>query len=305
MTISDKLALLEQTKEAQRVKLGLPESFPFSQYIKFIRDPFTPDELFKNGEQGVWLDPSDLSTMFQDVKGRTPVTRDGQPVGLFLDKSQGLHLKDVTSLVSVVTTGGVTSEPTEHGTRYTVGNSAGGVSIRDTDPLKTYKVEMTYSLEGSASWYIKVALEEGENKKVEFISGPEDYGYRLYIRGSNFNITIHSLEVFEITGNHATQETSAARPVYRTDGELHWLEFDGVDDTLTIQLSSGSYTNIKASRDGVTHKHPVSDSSTYTLGDLTQTKQSVSGLVLVNIQLTQAEIENVTNLMKVKAGQSL
>src|SRR5690554_6216110 len=25
-------------------------------------------------------------------------------------------------------------------------------------------------------------------------------------------------------GNHATQETSARRPIYRTDGVLHWLE---------------------------------------------------------------------------------
>lgn len=33
-------------------------------------------------------------------------------------------------------------------------------------------------------------------------------------------------------GNHATQSTSAARPLYRTDGTLHWLEFDGVDDGL-------------------------------------------------------------------------
>ena len=31
-------------------------------------------------------------------------------------------------------------------------------------------------------------------------------------------------------GNHATQETSASRPVYRTDGVLHWLEPDRVDD---------------------------------------------------------------------------
>jgi hypothetical protein len=30
-------------------------------------------------------------------------------------------------------------------------------------------------------------------------------------------------------GNHATQSVSGSRPVYRTDGTLHWLEFDGVD----------------------------------------------------------------------------
>ena len=33
-------------------------------------------------------------------------------------------------------------------------------------------------------------------------------------------------------GNHATQTVSGSRPVYRMDGTLHWLEFDGVDDAL-------------------------------------------------------------------------
>ena len=33
-------------------------------------------------------------------------------------------------------------------------------------------------------------------------------------------------------GYHAIQSVSGSRPVYRTDGVLHWLEFDGVDDRL-------------------------------------------------------------------------
>jgi hypothetical protein len=33
-------------------------------------------------------------------------------------------------------------------------------------------------------------------------------------------------------GNDVTQTVSASRPVYRTNGTLHWLEFDGVDDVL-------------------------------------------------------------------------
>ena len=83
-------------------------------------DNFDPLELFKGGKQGVWYDPSDKSTLFQDVAGTVPVTKDGDPVALMRDKS---------------------------------GN-----------------------------------------------------------------------------GNHATQTTSASRPVYKTDGILHWLDFDGVDD---------------------------------------------------------------------------
>ncbi len=43
---------------------------------------------------------------------------------------------------------------------------------------------------------------------------------------------VSGFDVKETPGNHATQSTSAARPIYRTDGTLHWLEFDGVDDRL-------------------------------------------------------------------------
>ena len=45
-----------------------------------------------------WYDPSDLSTMFQDAAGTTPVTEAGQPVGLILDKSgNGHHASQATS----------------------------------------------------------------------------------------------------------------------------------------------------------------------------------------------------------------
>lgn len=86
--------------------------------------------LFAGGKQGIWLDPSDLSTMFKDSAGTQPVTADGDPVGLIRDKS---------------------------------GN-----------------------------------------------------------------------------GNHATQTVSAARPTYRTDGVLHWLQFDGVDDYLATTYTPAS-----------------------------------------------------------------
>ena len=36
---------------------------------------------------GLWLDAADISTLFQDSAGTTPVTTNGQPIGLWRDKS--------------------------------------------------------------------------------------------------------------------------------------------------------------------------------------------------------------------------
>jgi len=48
---------------------------------------FSPASLFAGGAEGAWYDPSDLSTLFQDSAGTTPVTTAGQPVGRMLDNS--------------------------------------------------------------------------------------------------------------------------------------------------------------------------------------------------------------------------
>lgn len=62
-----------------------------------VAPPFSPAELFANGEQGAWFDPSDLSSMFQDAAGTTPAAY-GQPVGLILDKSgNGNHASQATA----------------------------------------------------------------------------------------------------------------------------------------------------------------------------------------------------------------
>ncbi|SMH54609.1 hypothetical protein [Maritimibacter sp. HL-12] len=46
--------------------------------------------------------------------------------------------------------------------------------------------------------------------------------------------------VLDKSGNahHATQATPAARPTWRTDGDLTWIEFDGVDDHMVIPAIS-------------------------------------------------------------------
>ena len=59
--------------------LGVPieERFNFNPLTYFLY----------SGVGGCWLDPEDMSTMYQDAAGTTPVTALEQPVGKWLDKS--------------------------------------------------------------------------------------------------------------------------------------------------------------------------------------------------------------------------
>src|SRR5678809_1563535 len=85
MSIATELALLANTKESLRVSLGLSKDVPFSQYAGSVVP--SPRTLFMSGEKGFWADPSDTATLFQNAEGTIPVTANGDPIGLVLDKS--------------------------------------------------------------------------------------------------------------------------------------------------------------------------------------------------------------------------
>ena len=58
-----------------------------------------PRALFTASEPGFWFDPSDISTLFQDTAGTTPVTAAGQSVARINDKSgRGNHATQANSL---------------------------------------------------------------------------------------------------------------------------------------------------------------------------------------------------------------
>ena len=80
------------------MQIGLGIGAPFR--LKWV-PPLTEQIrslLFGSGEQGALYDPSDLSTLFQDTAGTTPVTAVEQPVGRILDKSgRGNHATQATT----------------------------------------------------------------------------------------------------------------------------------------------------------------------------------------------------------------
>ena len=98
--------------------LTVPLTVPLSQSLRDAVNialyggagAFSPASLFSGGEQGAWYDFSDLSTLFQDSAGTTPVTADGQSIGKVLDKSgRGNHLIQATGSLKPIykTSGGL------------------------------------------------------------------------------------------------------------------------------------------------------------------------------------------------------
>jgi hypothetical protein len=221
---------------------------------------FTPASLFAAGEQGVWYDPSDLSTMFQDTDGTTPVTAAGQPVGLLLDKSRGLVLgpelvtngtfdTDTTGWIlsggtasfsgGIVTLTNVTSRATiSQGFSTTPGRtykfSFGSISNGNSGPnAARIRVVATDSYSGT----ILLDVNQGSSNSSLFFTATGSTTF-LYLANNtttagNFVEFGGAISVRELPGNHATQATAAGRPILRQlAGGEYYLEFDGIDDSL-------------------------------------------------------------------------
>ena len=220
---------------------------------------FNPLSLFAGGKQGVWYDPSDKSTLFQDVAGTVPVTKDGDPVGLMLDKSQGLGVNLWSDInVSIVNNNNNSTD--------TMG------AYKDLRMINTASSGLGYprfsfniGLEVGKRYYVKGVLKgtlsklasirlstSGSTSVVSFNTltgvfiGCVIAESTIFQVATNLSIgeylEISSIEIREAKGNHATQSVSTARPLYKTDGILHWIDTDAIDDSLVIPLALGSKT---------------------------------------------------------------
>ena len=175
-------------------------------------------------DNGAWFDPEDMSTMFQDAAGTTPVTALEQPVGLWLDKSQGLELGP-----ELVTNGdfsnGIAMWTTVAGTTISGGKL---IATNATDAVrqtisglvvgKTYKI--TFTIDSISSGKARCVF--GGSTSPYFTQAGT---YTIYQQSSLGDSTLYlgfggvptsgvfdNVSVREIKGNHATQSITASRP---------------------------------------------------------------------------------------------
>ncbi|CAB4157118.1 hypothetical protein UFOVP681_2 [uncultured Caudovirales phage] len=223
---------------------------------------FTPAGLFALSEPGVWYDPSDLTTLFTDTAGTTPVTTPGQTVALALDKSKGLVLG--SELVVSPYTGSASGTWALTSTNVTRnGSSTGQVVVNIStaiDTAKRYYVTFTVAdLSGDT-----LLLRIGGSGTAYQVSANGVYTARVAGGGTTSSIsfapwggsagqaTITNISVKELPGFHATQATLASRPTYGIvplGGRRNLLtrteEFDNAAWTKTNQ-GSGSVPTVTA-----------------------------------------------------------
>ena len=200
-------------------------------------------DMFKNGEQGFFYDPNDLSTMFQDAAGTVPVATAGQPVGLMLDKSKGLALGAENiplplNFANWVRTVAVTSYTNNS---FTVSAGGGVIYPFSTTQGRTYILKIKGT---TSSAPLTVRNGSGTSGQCVIPTGAFDVTIispalfndapGLYLSTYSGTVTIESISMKQLTGNHAYQTNSASRPILRQNAitGAYYLEFDGSDDFL-------------------------------------------------------------------------
>lgn len=256
---------------------------------------FTPSSLFAAGEQGVWYDPSDFSTMFQDSTGTTPVTAVGQPVGLILDKSRGLAFGN-----QIVDNPGFDSDTVwSKSTGWTIsggvasrGPQATGNSITQSMAFVagvTYRITFTVTTVNAGQFRIRIT--GGTDVLGTLRSTPGTYTeYLTAVTGNNtFGISawtaatdgsIDNISVQALPGNHALQATSAARPILQQDASgRFYLDFDGTDDSLATSAIDFSATDNMSVFAGLRKLNDAANNVVFELGDTSAAGGGTAGIL--------------------------
>jgi len=214
--------------------------------------------LFADGEEGAWYDPSNLSTLYQDAAGTTPVTALGQPVGLMLDKSKGLVRGP-----ELVVNGGFDSDlsgwsvtgPTTAtwsagaaALSRALGNGRFWQNMSGLTVGRMYQVAFdVLALSNTLDLAFGVAGAAPSNSFVSGVNAAGTYTGMFTATATSHSVgcilqgsstatgTIDNISVRELPGNHASQPTATARPTLQADASgRKYLQFDGVDDSMTV-----------------------------------------------------------------------
>jgi len=292
---------------------ALPDSMRFRAYYAQKRRrsrnggdlPFSIADLFSSGQDGAWYQPNEITTLFQNSSGAAPVTADSQPVGLMLDKSQGLELGS-----ELITNGDFSDGSTGWVSNGESNISGGEGHIISTDgsysalyqipPLEIGKTYF-YSFDVTVtSGILSVVAGLGAERAVSQSGIATGYitavGTSFEIKrrfGSIVAATIDNVSVKEVLGNHARQPVSAARPTYNVTPDR--LTLDKVDDAIIIDIPVGGWTGsmVLGTVDGTASYGVTIPAGEYTLGGTYFPSNTINNLLLRDGAVSASDLAKV------------
>lgn len=111
---------------------------------------WTPADLYAGGKNGVWYDPSDLSTLWQDSARTIPVTSDGDPVGGMEDKSgNGFHVGQATASARPL----YKTDGTLHWLAFDGSNDTLGITATDVGVATAI---IAANMKSSSDWWVGI-----------------------------------------------------------------------------------------------------------------------------------------------------
>jgi hypothetical protein len=313
--------------------IALPVSSPLSYRLAFdtmgklanygklgaAADPDAVIEaLFANSELGAWYDPSDLTTMFQDRAGTTPVTADGQPVGLILDKSKGLVLgpeQCTNGDFASGSTGWVlgaewsiaSGEATYTGSGgwlslvWSVSIPVGGYLKIEFDVVSIIPGTTGRVLLGGVP-FTGCSFTTVGHKVMWVCSTTVNYsiGFDGAGSGAGTGYVIDNVSIKFVAGNHAVAPSDADRPLKTSTGLSDWINYDAVDDVVnsTFQSSLGSSCTVCRANVGAAPTILTAQ----TIGTSYADSTDHAGLIIINRALTGQETTDVTAWLLAKGA---
>ena len=279
-------------------------------------DAFNMLDLFSGGQRGVWYDPSDLATMFQESTGRTAVTADGQPVGLMYDKSRGELFGD-----ELITNGTFDSDISGWSDSSSIGTgsiswNSGAMQLnsdgtnnraRGSAPFST-KVGATYMLSYDATDYHHARIGAVENgsttlqlinqtsgSKVSVFTATETASWVTFegFNPAGLETNIDNVSVREVLGTTATQPVATKRPTYKDTPDR--LEIDLVDDALLFDVPVGGIDGymVIGTNDGTASYGVSLPAGSYELGGDYFPSNTINGFLLREGAVSKSDLAKV------------
>lgn len=205
------------------------------------------------GTTGIWYDPQDIATMYQDAAGTLPVYLPGTglvdpPMGLMLDKSQGLELGpelaiDITPEFRVYRTAtesvnlAVCTLPSiSIGTSYKV-------SVTVTDNVGRMSGE--FRVGGGGGFFVaNVGVNAGTNATIDGIliikSTAPNASLTFNGNAPGTDMVVSEISVREIKGYHAYQAIPTARP--KLSGRYNLMTATETLSTQSVTTAATDYT---------------------------------------------------------------